>query len=176
MAIDERRRHQLFGRLQAVIGEDHAVTLMEYLPPMGWSDVARKSDLDALEARLTSQFRSELTAALIAQTRTLVFLVLGALTSAGALALVSAPSTRKTSVRVCAMSAAVSSERNWEVSRASSASRSDLRATSDQPMGGRYSMRVTAWSSPITACSRPNSWCRRRSSIAIVCSHRLGSD
>jgi len=90
MAIDERRRHQLFGRLQAVIGEDHAVTLMEYLPPMGWSDVARKSDLDALEARLTSQFRSELTAALTAQTRTLVFLVLGALTSAGALALAAA--------------------------------------------------------------------------------------
>ena len=31
------------------MGDDVANTLMEYLPPMGWADVARKSDVDQLQ-------------------------------------------------------------------------------------------------------------------------------
>jgi len=46
MAIDERTRHQLFLRLEEVLGDDEANTLMEHLPPVGWADVVTKHDLD----------------------------------------------------------------------------------------------------------------------------------
>ncbi|MEA2931889.1 MAG: hypothetical protein QOI56_674 [Actinomycetota bacterium] len=46
MAIDERTRHQLFLRLEEVLGDEEASTLMEHLPPVGWADVATKRDLD----------------------------------------------------------------------------------------------------------------------------------
>ena len=52
MAIDERSRHELFVRLEEVLGEEHASVLMEHLPPVGWADVATKRDLDQLEERL----------------------------------------------------------------------------------------------------------------------------
>jgi hypothetical protein len=48
MAIDERARHRLYERLEAVLGPDEASILMEHLPPVGWADVATKRDLDAL--------------------------------------------------------------------------------------------------------------------------------
>ena len=38
MAIDERSRHELFVRLEEVLGEEHATVLMEHLPPVGWAD------------------------------------------------------------------------------------------------------------------------------------------
>ncbi|MGH8883880.1 MAG: hypothetical protein ACRDYX_01635 [Egibacteraceae bacterium] len=109
MVVDERTRHGLFEQLIAVLGEEHAVTLMEHLPPVGWADVATKRDLDALEERLRAEvsrlderigaemtsmrhelvgvFRAELaqtvaaqTQTVAVQTRTLMFMVLGALT------------------------------------------------------------------------------------------------
>ena len=55
MAVDEQKlRRSLHDRLEAVLGADEAALLMEYLPPVGWADVARKSDLDHL-AVLTKQ-------------------------------------------------------------------------------------------------------------------------
>ncbi len=45
MSIDERTRHRLFVKLEAILGPDDATTLMEHLPPVGWADVATKSDL-----------------------------------------------------------------------------------------------------------------------------------
>jgi hypothetical protein len=54
MAVDERSRHQLHGRLDEVLGAEEAATLMSHLPPVGWADVARKSDIDAL-ATMTAQ-------------------------------------------------------------------------------------------------------------------------
>ena len=48
MAIDERARHRLFERLEAVLGTEEATILMEHLPPVGWADVATKRDLDAV--------------------------------------------------------------------------------------------------------------------------------
>ena len=56
MALDERARHELFLRLEQVLGADEADTLMELLPPVGWADVATKRDLDALEERMNLRF------------------------------------------------------------------------------------------------------------------------
>jgi hypothetical protein len=57
MALDERSRHQLFVRLEDVLGPEAASTLMEHLPPTGWADVATKQDMDALRMDLGA-FRS----------------------------------------------------------------------------------------------------------------------
>ncbi|MGH9041603.1 MAG: hypothetical protein ACRDZ3_15390 [Acidimicrobiia bacterium] len=56
MALDERSRHELFLRLEAVLGPAPAETLMEMMPPVGWADVATKRDLDALEQRMDLRF------------------------------------------------------------------------------------------------------------------------
>ncbi len=56
MAIDERTRHQLFLRLEEVLGDEDANTLMEHLPPVGWADVATKTDLTDLERRVDLRF------------------------------------------------------------------------------------------------------------------------
>src|SRR5258708_27398108 len=56
MVLDERSRHQLYLRLEEVLGPDAATTLMEHLTPIGWADVAVKRDLDALERRLDLRF------------------------------------------------------------------------------------------------------------------------
>jgi hypothetical protein len=115
MALDERARHQLFLRLEAVLGPEPARTLMELMPPVGWADVATKRDLDALEQRmdlrfeamdhkfgamdhklealkheLLATFRGELLTTVTAQTRTLVLANLGAVLSTAALAFAAA--------------------------------------------------------------------------------------
>lgn len=46
MAIDEQSRHELYLKLEELLGRDEATTLMEHLPPVGWADVATKRDLD----------------------------------------------------------------------------------------------------------------------------------
>ena len=69
MALDERARHELFLRLEAVLGPEQAETFMEMMPPVGWADVATKRDLDALavatrrdldalEARMDQRFET----------------------------------------------------------------------------------------------------------------------
>ena len=58
MALDERARHELFLRLEAVLGPEPAGTLMELMPPVGWADVATKRDLDALEQRIDLRFEA----------------------------------------------------------------------------------------------------------------------
>jgi len=72
MAIDERSRHRMYERLQEVLGEEEAATLMEHLPPVGWADVVTKRDLDlrleALEQKFLAMFRDELNR----QTRTMI--------------------------------------------------------------------------------------------------------
>ena len=56
MAVDERSRHQLYRRLEEVLGPEAATTLIEHLPPVGWADVATKHDLAALEERMELRF------------------------------------------------------------------------------------------------------------------------
>jgi len=58
MVLDERSRHELYLRLEEVLGPEAATTLMEHLPPVGWADVATKRDLDALEQRLDLRFEA----------------------------------------------------------------------------------------------------------------------
>jgi len=56
MTIGESQRHELFSRLEDVLGAAPAATLMSYLPPVGWADVATKQDLEALEAKFDAKF------------------------------------------------------------------------------------------------------------------------
>ncbi|MEX2256136.1 MAG: hypothetical protein WEC34_11915, partial [Acidimicrobiia bacterium] len=59
MAVDEQRlRQSLHARLAEAVGADEAALLMEYLPPVGWADIARQSDLDAHRAVLSSEILS----------------------------------------------------------------------------------------------------------------------
>lgn len=73
MAIDERARHELYQRLEQTLGEEATSTLMSYLPPVGWADVATKTDLVSLENKILAELHRELSA----QTRTVVLGVIG---------------------------------------------------------------------------------------------------
>lgn len=48
MTITEASRHRLHEALIDKLGEEEASTLMEHLPPVGWADVATKTDLEHL--------------------------------------------------------------------------------------------------------------------------------
>ena len=56
MVVDDRSRHDLYRRLEEVLGVEAATTLIEHLPPVGWADVATKHDLANLEDRLELRF------------------------------------------------------------------------------------------------------------------------
>jgi len=56
MVVDERSRHELYRRLEEVLGAEAATTLIEHLPPVGWADVATKHDLVGLEQRMDLRF------------------------------------------------------------------------------------------------------------------------
>jgi hypothetical protein len=58
MQSDHDRR-ELFVALEASLGQGPAGTLMELLPPVGWADVARHSDLVAIRGEI-AQLRGEL--------------------------------------------------------------------------------------------------------------------
>lgn len=54
MTITESRRFVLHRALRDQFGASVADTLMEHLPPSGWGDVARQSDIEQL--RLDMEF------------------------------------------------------------------------------------------------------------------------
>lgn len=56
MAIDERTRREMYLGLEEKLGTAVADALMQDLPPVGWSDVATKHDLDELERRMDLRF------------------------------------------------------------------------------------------------------------------------
>jgi len=51
MVSDEARR-DLYEALEDRLGQGPAGTLMELLPPVGWADVARQSDMVALRGEV----------------------------------------------------------------------------------------------------------------------------
>ena len=55
MSVDEGARFRLFESAQRQLGHDEAITLMEMLPPVAWSDVATKADLGALGSDLRTE-------------------------------------------------------------------------------------------------------------------------
>jgi hypothetical protein len=55
MAVDERRRSELFEGLSEAIGPEQATTMFELLPPAG-VEVATRQDVERLEARMDAQF------------------------------------------------------------------------------------------------------------------------
>jgi len=52
MTISEAQRFEMHLGLRKALGDDVANSLMEHLPPSGWSDVARTSDIDRLDLRI----------------------------------------------------------------------------------------------------------------------------
>src|SRR3954447_11621859 len=48
VTVSEAQRRALHDGLVKKLGADVADTLMDYLPPAGWSDLARRSDVDNL--------------------------------------------------------------------------------------------------------------------------------
>lgn len=73
MVIDERNRHALYQRLEEAIGEEATSTLMAYLPPVGWADVATKADLLSLKHEVLAELHRELNNT----TRTVILSVVG---------------------------------------------------------------------------------------------------
>jgi hypothetical protein len=64
MVTDVERR-ELYQALETTLGEGPARVMMELLPPIGWSDVARQSDLVAVRgemAELRGDVRTEMAA------------------------------------------------------------------------------------------------------------------
>jgi hypothetical protein len=55
VTISEESRHRLYGRLEEVLGEEQAATLMQHLPPVGWADVATRRDLEYFAMELRSE-------------------------------------------------------------------------------------------------------------------------
>lgn len=53
--ITEAQRFEMHTCLRGLMGEEVANTMMEHLPPSGWSDVARKADLDQAQIVLKSE-------------------------------------------------------------------------------------------------------------------------
>jgi len=58
MALSEQQRHGLHGKLEEVLGAEHAGALMTQIPPTGWADMATKADLVVLGERLDTRIGS----------------------------------------------------------------------------------------------------------------------
>ena len=83
--VNEFQRHEVFKWLEERMGPERAATMMDLLPPVGWSDIATRRDLEALEARLDAKISERLSELLlklffgmVASNATLVGLVLAA--------------------------------------------------------------------------------------------------
>jgi len=70
--VSDAQRRALHAQLAEKIGVEVADSLMDFLPPTGWSDVATRSDLDMLRLEMQameSRLRTELHEGLAKQTR-----------------------------------------------------------------------------------------------------------
>lgn len=60
--LSERRRHDLYATCRERLGEEATETLMELLPPVGWADVATRSDFESFGAIFRTDLHSEIAA------------------------------------------------------------------------------------------------------------------
>lgn len=67
MTVDDRTRLNLHRKLEAVLGQEEADTLMAHLPPVTWNDVATKADLEALQTNLRAELRADFVDAMNSQ-------------------------------------------------------------------------------------------------------------
>ena len=58
MSITEASRFQLRTAIGQILSEEAADTLMELLPPVGWADVATKTDLQHLRDEMKADMRA----------------------------------------------------------------------------------------------------------------------
>ena len=59
MSISEAERHEIYELIKAATSDRVANNVMSMLPPVGWADVATRTDIRALQAEIGS-VRSEL--------------------------------------------------------------------------------------------------------------------
>ena len=75
MPITEPKRFEVHRALRDEFGVSVADTLMEHLPPSGWGDVARQSDIDVLRADMSRGFaeaRAEIVGKMNSQLRWII--------------------------------------------------------------------------------------------------------
>lgn len=72
MSLTEEDRHDLYSHLVDVLGRKDASTLMEHLPPVGWADVATKTDLSSAIAQVRADIKADIHEAITNQTRTFI--------------------------------------------------------------------------------------------------------
>ncbi len=58
MSITEASRFQLRTAMGLILSEEAADTLMELLPPVGWADVATKTDIQHLRDEMKADMRA----------------------------------------------------------------------------------------------------------------------
>lgn len=59
--VSDQDRRELYEALERGLGPGPATTMMELLPPVGWADLARQSDLVAVRGEITG-VRGEISA------------------------------------------------------------------------------------------------------------------
>ncbi len=79
MGISEAQRFEMHLGLRNTLGDGVANSLMEHLPPSGWSDVARTSDIDRINVRM-DRLETEMREGLKSIRNTIRFLVASAIT------------------------------------------------------------------------------------------------
>lgn len=58
MSISEAERHEIYELIKAATSDWVANNVMSLLPPVGWADVATKSDLESLRTEMHAEFGS----------------------------------------------------------------------------------------------------------------------
>jgi len=85
VTITDKQRNDLYRACEETMGEGPAETLLSLLPPVGWADVATKTDLDHLRFEIKSalatvatkeslqELRADMERSMKDQTRTMIF-------------------------------------------------------------------------------------------------------
>ena len=97
MVVSERARLEMAEALRSALGEEAAMTLMEHLPPAGWSDVATRRDLDLLRAEMhteMAELRTEIIDRLATMQRVMVTTFVSTLVAFAGLLLAAGALTR----------------------------------------------------------------------------------